>query len=119
MENPAIVVPMMQASSTPGTFYTTHQAAKLLAVSLKTVQLWVESGVLQAWKTPGGHRRIPEGSVQRMLDQRRDSVESSAPQTRRLLVVDDDVRTRRLYQLTIEHWGLPLDLTLASNGFEG
>ena len=51
---------------------TTRQAATLLNVSVRTVQLWVESGVLQAWKTAGGHRRISVGSIQQLLDEKQD-----------------------------------------------
>ena len=48
-------------------FYSTAEAAKLLGVSHRTIQLWVEAGTLQAWKTAGGHRRIASGSVERLL----------------------------------------------------
>ncbi|MCB1816672.1 MAG: excisionase family DNA-binding protein, partial [Gammaproteobacteria bacterium] len=33
---------------------TTRQAAQVLGVSVRTVQLWVEAGSLAACKTPGG-----------------------------------------------------------------
>ncbi|MFM7066754.1 MAG: excisionase family DNA-binding protein, partial [Gammaproteobacteria bacterium] len=36
------------------TYLSTREAADLLGVSLRTVQLWVESGTLRAWKTAGG-----------------------------------------------------------------
>ena len=36
-----------------------REAARQLGVSVRTAQLWVEEGRLQAWKAPGGHRRIP------------------------------------------------------------
>ena len=49
---------------------TTRQAATLLNVSVRTVQLWVERGVLQAWKTAGGHRRISVSSIQQLLDEK-------------------------------------------------
>jgi len=42
---------------------TTAKAAELLGVSTRTAQLWVESGQLPSWKTPGGHRRIPRQAV--------------------------------------------------------
>jgi excisionase family DNA binding protein len=51
----------MQSSSKP--FYSTSEAAKLLGVSVTTVQGLVEAGRLAAWKTKGGHRRIPSDSV--------------------------------------------------------
>lgn len=43
---------------------TTAEAAKLLGVSIRTVQLWVEGGTLASWKTPGGHRRVRRASVE-------------------------------------------------------
>jgi excisionase family DNA binding protein len=48
-------------------FCTTRQAAILLNVSLRTAQLWVEKGLLEAWKTTGGHRRISRASINRRL----------------------------------------------------
>ena len=49
------------------TFCTTREAAQMLGVSLRTAQLWAESGLLEAWKTDGGHRRISRHSVERLL----------------------------------------------------
>ncbi|MCF6371158.1 GAF domain-containing protein [Rhizobium halophilum] len=46
---------------------TTAQAAKLLGISVRTAQLWVESGALPSWKTPGGHRRIPRSAVMPLI----------------------------------------------------
>eukprot|EP01036_Dinobryon_divergens_P016193 gene16192-21946_t len=40
------------------TFCTTREAASRLGISIGTVQLWVEKGLLSAWKTEGGHRRV-------------------------------------------------------------
>lgn len=44
-------------------YYTTYQVAKFLGVSLPTVVNWVNSGLLQAHRTPGGHRRIAHNDV--------------------------------------------------------
>jgi excisionase family DNA binding protein len=52
-------------------FCTTRQAAARIGVSHRTVQMWVENGALQAWKTAGGHRRITITSVERLLEGRR------------------------------------------------
>lgn len=46
---------------------TTRQAADLIGVNLRSIQLWVESGKLAACKTPGGHRRIQRADVLRLL----------------------------------------------------
>jgi excisionase family DNA binding protein len=47
---------------------TTAKAADLLGVSVRTAQLWVESGRLPSWKTPGGHRRIPRQAVLDLIE---------------------------------------------------
>lgn len=48
-------------------FCTTREAAELLGVSVGTIQLWVEKGLLEAWKTGGGHRRVVRDSIERLL----------------------------------------------------
>jgi excisionase family DNA binding protein len=104
-------------------FCSTKEAATMLGVSHRTVQLWVESGVLQAWKTAGGHRRIALTSVNRLVDQRSSAIQAPAPDHaahvgRKVLMVDDDSTMLRLYELEMSGWDLPLELTKASNGFE-
>ena len=53
---------------------STQDAAERLGVSHRTVQLWVESGHLQAWKTVGGHRRILISSLEDFLNSRYSAV---------------------------------------------
>ncbi|CAM2192636.1 Histidine kinase [Paraburkholderia kururiensis] len=42
---------------------TTSAAARLLGVSIRTVQTWIEQGIVASWKTPGGHRRVRREDV--------------------------------------------------------
>lgn len=107
---------------------TTRQAAELLGVALRTVQLWVEAGALPAWKTTGGHRRIARDAVERLRQRQVQDMQApehaaaavASEEARvRLLVVEDDADLLRLYALTVESWDLPIDLDLARNGFEG
>jgi len=99
---------------------STREAALLLGVSLRTVQLWVEGGALPAWKTAGGHRRIPRSAVEELLARRRDALHGEAPVVDcKLLVVEDEADLLKLYRLQIEGWGLPVQLITAVNGFEG
>jgi excisionase family DNA binding protein len=58
---------------------TTAAAARLLGVAVSTAQLWMESGALPVWKTPGGHRRVRLSAVTRLLEQRNGSVAQAAP----------------------------------------
>ena len=115
-------------------FCTTRQAAERIGVSPRTVQMWVENGTLQAWKTAGGHRRITNTSVERVLECRRASLATTAhppahlppparpimpsSAARTVLIVDDDAMLLRLYELEIETWGMDLAVRKASNGFE-
>ncbi|UCV14668.1 response regulator [Quatrionicoccus australiensis] len=101
-------------------FLSTRQAALRLGVSLGTVQNMVESGALDAWKTAGGHRRIPATSVEAMLARRKS--QSASPETVAsldILIAEDDPILQKLYQATFERWNLPLQLRIVDNGFEG
>ena len=98
---------------------TTRQAAESLGVSLRTAQLWVESGVLQAWKTAGGHRRITRRSVDAVLAERSAALAGETGGPLKMLVVEDEPNLLRLYQLNIEAWDLPVRLITARNGYEG
>lgn len=46
---------------------TTREAAAYLGVSVTTAQLWMETGKIWSWKTPGGHRRCHRSEVERVL----------------------------------------------------
>ncbi len=48
---------------------TSRKAAELLGVTPRTVQLWADSGILQSWKTPGGHRRFSLSAIKRLADE--------------------------------------------------
>ncbi len=48
-------------------FYTTSEAAELLAVSPDTVLRWVKAGKVRSHRTPGGHCRIPKESLALLL----------------------------------------------------
>ncbi|MDR0776063.1 MAG: response regulator [Azonexus sp.] len=102
-------------------FLSTRQASQRLGVSLGTVQNMVESGALEAWKTTGGHRRIPVTSVDALLARRRNLTPSAHDAGTRLdiLITEDDPTLRSLYQMTMAGWNLPLDLRIVDNGFEG
>jgi excisionase family DNA binding protein len=106
-------------------YCSTKEAAATLGVSHRTVQLWVENGTLQAWRTAGGHRRITVESVNRLVDGRRIAIgappapaSAPAPGKPRVLVVDDDPLMLRLYELEMAGWGLDFEVVKANNGFE-
>lgn len=99
---------------------TTRQAARRLGVSLRTVQLWVENGTLPAWKTVGGHRRISTEAVDRLVAQQGEALDRvGGTGLLRVLVVEDQMSLRQLYQMTLASWDLPLEVLTAENGYQG
>jgi excisionase family DNA binding protein len=46
---------------------STFEAARMLGLAVRSVQLMVDRNELRAWKTPGGHRRISRESVEQWL----------------------------------------------------
>lgn len=102
-------------------YLSTRQAALRLGVSLGTVQNMVESGALEAWKTAGGHRRIPVSSVNTLLARRKgvSEIPSDGINQLDILVAEDEPILQALYRATFEHWNLPLHLRMVDNGFDG
>ena len=105
---------------------TTREAGEVLGVAVRTVQLWVESGVLPAWRTAGGHRRIARSAVDKLIAERALviaqsglSKEGQENKSLKLLVVEDDPDLLRLFSMVVEAWDFPVQLITAANGFEG
>ncbi len=98
----------------------TSYAAKVLGISVGTVQGLVEKNDLRAWKTQGGHRRISLQSIQEY--QRRHNLSpastASGDDRLRVLVVEDDENTRIMLQANFEKWGLPIDAVMYSSAME-
>ena len=109
---------------------TTREASVLLGVSLRTVQLWVEAGVLNAWKTQGGHRRISTESVDKVLAER-DNISNLKWNKRQnqsgsqhkgnvlnVLIAEDNEVYRDLLEFYFNNLEVAVNLTFVSDGFE-
>jgi excisionase family DNA binding protein len=98
----------------------TSYAAKVLNLSVGTIQNLVESNALKAWKTQGGHRRISLQSIQEY--QFANNLEPTAWYSNdvrlRALVVEDDENTRLMYQAHFDRWALPLDVVMYASAME-
>lgn len=117
----------------PDAHVTTLEAARLLGLAVRSVQLMVDRGELEAWKTPGGHRRIARASVERWRQGER---ATSAPATRaaphaapraraaagaaaRVLLIEDSVHFQNLIKLLLGQQFPELELLTASDGIAG
>lgn len=104
----------------PEDFCGTTYAAKLLGLSVGTIQALVEKHELMAWKTQGGHRRIAMASIQDY--QRRHNMVVVPVQPReqhlKVLVVEDDAVTREMLRDFCARSEVPIDCTAMSSGLE-
>lgn len=99
----------------------TSYAAKLLGLSVATVQSLVEKGEVDAWKTLGGHRRIALQSINAYLTRNNPQLSRADinPKHRlRVLIVEDDESTRDLYRCQFDEWDLPVDCTWMTSALE-
>jgi excisionase family DNA binding protein len=112
---------MKQSELNPNrNFLSTREAAARLGVALSTVQAWVESGILPAWKTAGGHRRIPLDAIDTVHNRQRAVLATAAPpRAFTVLVVEDDPVQREIYRRQFSAWRLPVEMLMAEDGFEG
>ncbi len=90
----------------------------------------VDRGELQAWKTPGGHRRISRASVDRWLATRQVTspaplgpAEPPAPRrasaARRVLLIEDSRHYQSLVSMLLAEKFPELELHIADNGIPG
>jgi excisionase family DNA binding protein len=74
-------------------YYTTHEAASLLGVSLPTVVNWIKARRLKAHRTPGGHRRIAREDLAAFMVRHGipvpDELSGAAPARRKALVLGE------------------------------
>jgi excisionase family DNA binding protein len=113
----------MQTHKHPDTledYCGTTYAAKLLGLSVGTIQSLVEKNELQAWKTQGGHRRISMPSIREY--QQRHNMLMTLPESRdsriKVLLVEDDAVTREMIKDFCARCDMPVDCTAMSSGLE-
>jgi len=113
------------AANVPDTCSTT-EAAQRLGMAVRSVQLMVDRGELQAWKTPGGHRRILRSSLDAWLAARAGHAPAPAlpstaadgrPMT--LLLIEDSVHFQNLISLIVKRELPTAELHVASDGIAG
>ena len=97
-------------------YYSSKEAASLLGVAVSTVQLWVNNGHLKAWMTGGGHRRISQHSVERMLNKQEEALGSK--NELKIVFVDDDEAQLKLFRDYITAWGVNASVTTALDGYQ-
>lgn len=127
---------------------STRDVARVLGMAVRSVQLMVDRGELEAWKTPGGHRRIAKASVEQWLARRQGGAsspsplpgpeiaaaasadspraerggghaESAAATPQRVLLIEDSTHFQTLVKLLMAHHFPSVHLHVADDGIVG
>jgi excisionase family DNA binding protein len=118
-------------------YYTTLEVAKILGMAVRSVQLMVDRGDLQAWKTPGGHRRITRDSLEAWIQGSRSGVTGVAAlhgnvhdrrgsgrrranvHIPRILLIEDSSHFQNLVSMLVKQRFPTVDLHIANDGITG
>ncbi|HOZ64268.1 MAG TPA: response regulator [Burkholderiaceae bacterium] len=119
---------------------STIEAARALGLAVRSVQLMVDRGELEAWKTPGGHRRISQQSVDRWRSgerkatlsvpgepvepdlnafERAGNLRELGTERLKVLLIEDSVHFQNLITLLLKQKFPTLELRVASDGIAG
>jgi excisionase family DNA binding protein len=121
---------------------TTIAVARLLGLAVRSVQMMVDRGELEAWKTPGGHRRISRASVERWQRGERsvsgagtpatpavraptsaEAVQAPQPGTgmgsAKVMLIEDSMHFQNLIRLLLRQQFPDIELLTASDGIAG
>jgi len=126
---------LQPADMSSESYCTTLEVAKILGMAVRSVQLMVDRGDLQAWKTPGGHRRITRESLDRWIKGSRASVtgvgalhgtpdarggrRKPVPHVTRILLIEDSSHFQTLVSMLVRQRFPGVDLHIASDGITG
>ncbi|AGC42484.1 MULTISPECIES: response regulator [Myxococcus] len=112
---------MQQEGSTAMTdqLYTTHDISRLLQVDPSTVSKWIDRGILMAFRTPGGHRRVRSADLRTFLITHQMPVpEELGSGTVRLLVVDDERAVLDAIKRAFKPFAAQVELQTTTSGVE-
>jgi len=97
---------------------TTWEAGRYCGVSPYTVRHWINSGQLEAYTTPGGHRRIPRKTLDDFLRRHNMPVPTAFQEgNKRVLILAAGPEADALAR-DMRTWADDLTVTLARSGFE-
>ncbi len=100
-------------------YLSTRQSAKVLQVSLGTVQKMVELGELVAWKTRGGHRRILASSLEQQLQRRKRAMRQKTSQHCIAMGIFRRIENSQDLLESMQDWQLKVEMEVAVDSLEG
>jgi excisionase family DNA binding protein len=99
--------------------YSSRQVGKLLGADPSSVNRWIDSGKLKAYRTPGGHRRVLHEDLLGFLDETGIPVpEEIQPTQLSILLVDDDEPYLRSLRKALLRLDRDLEVQTCTSGIE-
>ena len=105
--------------------FTVNQVSELLQVSPQTIVNWIEAGKLEAYKTPGGHRRIKKSDLEVFVKKHNmpvfglsSNLDEEGKKMKKILVVDDDRVIVETLTAGLEEDPHEYEVITAADGFE-
>lgn len=101
-------------------FLTSSEVGVLLQVNPSSVKKWVDDGLLLAFRTPGGHRRIRASDLLQFLATHGMPIPAPLQEAgrRRVLLVDDDTTVLSALSRALRRKADRLQVVTSSNGID-
>jgi excisionase family DNA binding protein len=99
---------------------TSSEVGELLQVNPSSVKKWVDDGLLLAFRTPGGHRRIRAADLVAFLVRHEMPipVDLQDASRKRLLIVDDEVDQLKALSRSLKRFSEKVEVVTTSNGID-
>lgn len=99
---------------------TSSEVGHLLQVNPSSVKKWVNDGLLAAYRTPGGHRRIRAADLVDFLNRHRMPIPAELQDAarKRVLVVDDNQAQLSALSRSFKRHADRLEVVTANNGID-
>lgn len=99
--------------------YTTHDISRLLQVDPSTVSKWIDRGILLAFRTPGGHRRVRSSDLRSFLIAHQMPVpDELGSGVIKLIVVDDEKPVLEAMKRVFKPFANQVELVTTTSGVE-
>jgi len=99
-------------------FITTTQASRDCGVARTTLTKWIDQGLLKAFVTPGGHRKIVKEDLLDFMERHGIDPQEQKGQKKRILVVDDNPDDIRLLEAAFLPASDRYEVHSANSGFQ-